>query len=251
MNRIFPIALAMVSVGTTFGATINLDTGVAAWQVYAQSNGGLISAIVVAPNGAWAPAPTGSSWVSYGSVQSTSCTVGQTPGNGCASTNTNPSGDILSYTLTISAVSLGATSGNLNFVFGSKNRVNLFVGNNSNYQNWGGLAPTGAGFNSLGCSGIPVTNAGNTQGTYNNCLGTVTFSAANLNGDGSLTLTAYSYNDPIAGCAGAACGNPTGFILEGTALTGVAATPEPATFGLVGVAGLIGLAVRRMKNRVR
>ena len=249
MNRIFPIALAMVSVGTTFGATINLSTGVASWQVFAQGNGGFISAIAVGPNGAWAPAPTGSSWVSYGALQSTSCTGVQVPGNGCANANINPAGDTLTYTLTVSAASLGATSGILNYIFGSDSRVNLFVGNNTPYQNWGGTAPTGNGFNPLGCSGTPVTNAGNTQATYNNCLGTVTFNAANLNGDGSLTLTAYSYNDPIA-CAAAACGNPTGFILEGFAVTG-SVTPEPATFGLVGMASLVGLAVRRMKNRVR
>lgn len=251
MKRIFPIALAMVSVGTIFGATINLNTGVASWQVFAQGNGGIISAIVVSPNGAWAPAPLGSSWVSYGAQQSTSCTGNQVPGSGCASANFNSGGDILTYTLTISAAALGATSGSLNYVFGSDSRVNLFVGNNSSNQNWGGTAPTGNGFNPLGCSGTPVTSAGNTQTTYNNCLGIVTFSAANLNQDGSLTLTAYSFNDPIVGCAAAACGNPTGFILEGTVVTGAAPTPEPATFGLVGMASLVGLAVRRMKNRVR
>ena len=69
MKRFFPIALAMVTVGTAFGATINLNTGVAARQVYSPLTGSVISAVAVSPNGAWAPAPLGSSWVSISSVQ--------------------------------------------------------------------------------------------------------------------------------------------------------------------------------------
>ena len=254
MKGLFTVALGLASVATTFGAVINLSTGTnnAAWQVFVPGTGFVTatSLTVAQQNGSWAPAPisispiSGSNWVSYGSNQGTSCAVGQTPGNGCANAVINPNGDVWAYQLTISAATLGATSGNLNFIFGADNRVNLFVGNNSLAQVWGGSAPTGTGFNPLGCSGTPVTSAGNTQAQYNTCTGVVTFSAGNLNGDGSLTLTAYAFNDPSTPGAG----NPTGFVLEGTALTGAALTPEPATFGMVAIAGLAVVALRRKQS---
>jgi hypothetical protein len=55
---------------------------------------------------------------------------------------TDPNGDTWSYALTISAASLGATSGSLNFIFGADKRVNLFVGNNSVAQTWNSGTPT-------------------------------------------------------------------------------------------------------------
>jgi len=257
MKGFLTFTLGVAAVATTFGATINISTGTnnAAWQVFVPGSGfvAATSLTVAQQNGTWAPAPisispiSGSNWVSYGAVQGTSCVVGQTPGNGCANALINPNGDIWTYTLTISAASLGATSGNLNFIFGSDNRVSVFVGNNSVSQVWGGNGPNGNGFNPLGCSGTPnPTSAGNTQAQYNNCTGTVAFGAGNLNGDGSLTITAYNYNDPIVGCPG--CGNPTGFVLEGTLSTGAAATPEPATISMVVLAGLAGLALRRKRT---
>ena len=246
------LALGLAIATTASAALINISTGTnnAAWTVFVPGSGFVVatSLTVAQQNGTWAPAPisispiSGANWISYSSIQGTSCTVGQTPGNGCANANIIGSGDIWTYALTISAATLQATSGNLNFIFGADNRVNLFVGNNSLSQIWGGGAPTGTGFNPLGCSGTPVTNAGNTQAQYNNCNGIVSFNAGNLNGDGSLTVTAYVFNDP--GVTGA--GNPTGFVLEGTLNTN--ATPEPATFGLVGVACLAGLATLRRKR---
>jgi len=247
MKGLLTFTLGMAAVATSFGATIDISTGSAAWGVFVPG-GSLISATSVAGNGAWAPAPAGSSWVSFGADQSTSCVIGQTPGTGCASTLINPAGDIWTYQLIISAASLGATSGTLNFIFGSDNRVNLFVGSAAGALVWdGGNSSNGTGFNPLGCSANPPTSAGNTQATYNLCTSTVAFGAGQLNGDGSLTLTAYNFNDPsIPACP--ACGNPTGFVLEGDILTGAAATPEPATFGLVALAGLAGLALRRKRS---
>lgn len=255
MQSLFKAALGLAAAATTFGATINLSTGTnnANWQVYSAGAGVFVTATsltVAQQNGSWAPAPisisplSGSNWISYGSIQGTACSAGQTPGNGCANANINVAGDVWTYTLNISAASLGATSGSLNYLFGADSRVNLFVGNNSFSQVWGGSAPTGAGFNTLGCSGTPVTNGGNTQAQYNNCVNTVNFGAGNLNGDGSLTLTAYVFNDPIVGST-FSVGNPTGFVLEGTVLTGAALTPEPATFGMVALVGLAGLVLRR------
>ena len=254
MKALLTFALGVATVATSFGATINISTGTgnAAWQVFIPGSGNVAAVSLTAAQSnpaSWAPAPAGSSWVSYGATQGTSCPTAATgPANGCASPLTNPNGDTWTYTLTISAANLGATTGSLNFIFGSDNRVNLFVGNNATAQIWnGGSNTNGTGYNPLGCSGTPSpTSAGNTQATYNNCVGTVSFGAANLNGDGSLTLTAYNFNDPIPGCP--ACGDPTGFVLEGTALTGAAATPEPATFGLVALAGLAGLALRRKRS---
>jgi len=252
MKGLLTFTLGMAAVATSFGATIDISTGSAAWQVYLPSAGSVVAVTSVSPNGTWAPAPSGSSWVSYGANESISCGVGQTPGNGCAHTLINPSGDTWAYQLTISAATLGDVAGTLNFIFGSDNRVNLFIGNTPSALVWnGGSNTNGTGFNPLGCSGTPPTSAGNTQAEYNNCTGTVSFGAGQLNGDGSLTLIAYNYNDPIVGVGGVpcpACGDPTGFVLEGTALTGAAATPEPATFGLVALAGLAGLALRRKRS---
>lgn len=223
---------------TAFGATINIDTGVASWEVFGPGTGN-IAAVSVSPNGSWAPAPTGSSWVSFSSVASTSCVVGQTPGNGCANTLTNPGGDVWTYSLTVSAATLGATSGQLSFVFGADDQVNLFVGDEPG-QFWSGANP-------LGCSGTPDPSSAGGTNPYT-CNTSITFNASDLNGDGSLTLTAYVSNDPISGCP--ACGDPTGFVLDGTLTSGAVGgpVPEPLTFGLVGFAGVAGWAIRRRQR---
>ena len=240
----------MATAAISFASTIDISTGVAGWQVFVPGSGLVAATSLTAAqqNGTWASAPAGSAWVSWSAVQGASCVVGQTPGNGCANTLINPAGDIWTYTLTITAASLGSTSGNLNFIFGADNRVNLFVGNSASGLVWnGGSNTNGTGFNPLGCSGTPPTSAGNTQATYNNCTGTVGFNPADLNGDGSLTLTAFTFNDPIPGCA--ACGNPTGFILEGDILTGASTSvPEPGSFGLMGAASLALFALRRIRR---
>jgi hypothetical protein len=242
---------------SAFGAVINISTGTnnANWQVSGPGIAVPITATsltVAQQNGTWAPAPisispiSGANWVSFGSAQGTSCVVGQAPGNGCANALNNPSGDLWVYTLTISSGALGgATSGTLNFIFGADNRVNLFVGNEPG-ENWnGGSNTNGTGYNPLGCSGNPPTSAGNTQANYNNCVGTVSFNASDLIA-GALTLTANVNNDPIPGCP--TCGDPTGFVLEGTlAPNAASAVPEPATFGLMALAGLAGLALRRRR----
>jgi hypothetical protein len=251
--KLFPLAIALSAFGTAFGATINISTGSALWQVDDPNLGYVPATVLTAgePNPAWATAPAGSSWVSFGAVQGVSCVVGQTPGNGCSSIIMNPNGDLWVYSLTIPAASLNSSIGVLNFIFGGDNRVNVFVGNNSEIETWNtGSETNGIAYEQLACSGLPPTNAGNTQASYNNCTGTVPFGASNLNGDGSLSIYAYAYNDPIPGCP--ICGNPSGFLLEGTLTTlgsnGNSPVPEPASFGLVSLAGLVGLAFR-MKRR--
>ena len=235
-------ALVMAAVVTASGASINIDTGTASWQVFGPGTGN-IAAVSVSPNGSWAPAPTGSSWVSFDSVASTSCVVGQTPGNGCANTLMNPTGDTWTYTLTVSASTLGATSGHLSFVFGADDQVNLFVGDEPG-QFWnGGSSTNGTGFNPLGCSGTPDPSSAGGTNPYT-CNTSIPFNASDLNGDGSLTLTAYVFNDPIPACP--ACGDPSGFVLDGLLTTGpvASAVPEPLTFGLVGLAVVTGCAIR-------
>ena len=166
MKGLLTCTLGLAIAATTFGATIDISTGTgnAAWQVFDLSQGQFVAATSLTTaqnNGTWAPAPTGTSWVSWGTQQGTSCVVGQTPGNGCASTNFNTTnGDTWTYMLNISAAALGATSGTLNFVFGSDNTVNLFVGNGpptgtsvssvGNY--WNQTGPPAGGFGNLGCS---------------------------------------------------------------------------------------------------
>jgi hypothetical protein len=223
MRTVLFAVLSVSAIATAFGSTINLSTGVASWQVFVPASG-FVNATNVSPNGTWASAPVGSSWISYGATQSTSCVVGQTPGNGCANTLVNPSGDIWTYTLTLSAATLGATSGTLSFVMGADNRVNLFAGNNSLAMNRGGNGPNGNGYSPL---------SGTLTGSWN---------ASNLNGDGSLTLTAFVFNDPISGCP--ACGDPTGFVLSGSATSGSAA-PEPTTLSMLGIIGVGGWTLRR------
>jgi hypothetical protein len=236
------LALGLMTGALSFGAAITISTGTANWDVSGPGVSGLVAATTLTTgenNGAWAPAPTGSSWLSWGAVEGTSCVVGQTPGNGCADTNFNAtSGDTWTYILTVSAAVLGATSGTANFVFGADNSVSLFLGNE---------APQTAGFNPLGCSNTGgATSAGDTQGSYSACTTTISFNAADLNGDGSLTLEGIVSNAPIGGCP--ACGNPTGFVLEGDILTGsTSVVPEPGTFGLMGVAGLALLGIRRRR----
>lgn len=267
MKGLISLALGVAVAATTFGATIDISTGTgnAAWQVTGPGyTGAAISLTTAQQQTSWAPAPTGTNWVSWGSTQGTSCAPGPTgPGAGCASTNFNTTvGDTWIYSLTISAAQLGTTSGTINFVFGSDDYVNLFVGNGpptgtsatslGNYWNQTSATPPG-GFGNLGCSSNSgsATSAGNTQTTYNTCLtpnanNTISFSAANyLNADGSLTLTAYVTNAAIAGCA--ACGNPTGFVLDGDINT-TPGVPEPTTLSMFAIAGLSGLAYRRKRR---
>ncbi len=92
-----------------------------------------IAATSVLPkNGTWAPPPSVSgfeSWVSFMPIQSTSCVVGQTPGNGCANPLVNAGSDNWTYALNVSAATLGVTSGDLNFIFGADDQPLLAVGN--------------------------------------------------------------------------------------------------------------------------
>ena len=254
------IVIGLVTTAISFGGIINIATGTnnGNWQVSGPGVVGTVAATsltVAQQNGTWAPAPisispiSGANWLSWGAVQGTSCVVGQTPGNGCANTLFNSGGDTWLFTLNISAATLGSTSGSANFIFGADNRVSLALGINSTPQIWnGGSNVNGTGFNPLGCSGaVAPTSAGNTQAQYNNCVGNETFNVTNLNGDGSLTITATVVNDPIPGCP--ACGDPVGFVLEGTISTGVTVTPEPGTFGLFGGAVLVLFAFRRKLAR--
>jgi hypothetical protein len=106
------------------------------------------------------------------------------------------------------------------------------------------------GFNPLGCSNSSgPTSAGNTQTSYALCDTSVTFGPANLNADGSLTLMAQSFNNPILGCPG--CGDPTGFVLEGDIVTSTVATPEPSSVALMllGV-GLVFVMRKRIGQRL-
>jgi PEP-CTERM motif len=259
MKMFLQFALGAVCAAAAFGGIVNISTGTnnANWLVSGPGVAIPVAATsltVAQQNGTWAPAPisispiSGANWLSYGSNEGTSCVVGQTPGNGCAHTLVSSTGDTWTYTLNISAAALGSTSGLANFIFGADNRLVVSVGIGGTLEPWNTGTPTnGNAFNPLGCSGNPApTSAGNTQAQYNNCVGNVSYNAANLNGDGSLTITATVVNDPIVGCS--ACGDPTGFVLEGTLSTAAATSaPEPATFALVGLAGLVGLALRRRK----
>lgn len=258
MKGLIIATLGLAYVSSSYGATINISTGVASWQV----SGPGVSTVqattlsLAQQNSAWAVPPVGSNWISWGSVQGTSCLVGQTPGTGCANTLTNAAGDTWLYTLTISSLTLvGATSGALNFIYGSDNRVSLTVGLNNGVNTWNnGTNTNGNAFNTLGCSGDG--DVGKTQATYNNCVTLLTFNASNLNADGSLTISATNQNDPIpsvnAGQLCPQCGNPTGFILAGfisnTGNGAGAAAPEPATFGLIALFGVAGLAFRRKRS---
>jgi hypothetical protein len=235
------LAIGLATAAISFANVIDISTGSASWQVSGPGVSGSVAATTLnsgETNGSWAPAPTGSSWISWKSVEGTSCVIGQTPGNGCADTVFNSAGDTWAYSLTISSAQLaGATSGSLNFIFGADNSVNLFVGNEPG-ETWSSPSP-------LGCSGTPPTSAGGSQATYNNCTGTVNFNASDLTGAGGLTLTGYVTNAAIIGCS--ACGDPTGFVLEGdiTIAGSSSAVPEPAALPLIGVAGVALLCIRR------
>ena len=233
MKIFLSLALGAASV-TAFGAIFNINTGVANWQ-YNLPNSTTGSAVMASANGTWAPAPTGSAWVSFGPNEGISCIVGQTPGNGCASSNFSINGDVITYTLTFSAATLGATSGTFSAIFGADNRVQLNVGVNSLAQ-----VNNGTAYNPLSCAtAAGATSAGNTN-PYS--CPTVAFNASVLNPDGSLTITALDFNDFVRG------GNPSGFVLAGTIRTGAQVVPEPATIGMVGLVGIVGLAAARFKR---
>jgi hypothetical protein len=55
------------------------------------------------------------------------------------------------------------------------------------------------------------------QATYDNCVRTVHSNASDLTGAGALMLTGFVTNAAINGCP--ACGDPTGFVLEGDITT--------------------------------
>jgi hypothetical protein len=238
------LAIGLATATISFANVVDISTGTASWQVAGPGVSGFVAATTLntgETNGDWATAPTGSSWISWGSVQGTSCVVGQTPGNGCANTVFNTTnGDVWEYLLTISSADLGgATAGSVNFIFGADDSVNLFVGNEPG-QDWSSPGP-------LGCSGTPPTSAGGSQATYNNCVGTVNFNASDLTGAGALTLQGYVTNAPINFCP--ACGDPTGFVLEGDITTAgsTSPVPEPAALPLIGVAGFAMLWIRRRR----
>jgi PEP-CTERM motif len=245
MRGFLPLALGLAVAASTFGANINITSGApgVTWTVTGPNGSGVNGAnavVVSATNSTWAAAPTGSNWISWGAVQGTSCVVGQTPGTGCANTLFNAAGDTWIYTLTISAATLGSTFGTANIVFGGDDKVNLFVGVNQQIQ-----ATSTPGYNPIYCAAPGgATSAGNTN-PYS-CGASIAFTAANLNGDGSLTISLFDTNIPISGCPG--CGDPTGVVISGVVNSGVALTPEPATLGLVTLAGIAGLALRRRKR---
>jgi len=221
MKGLFSIAAGLALAATTFAATISTGTpGGAAWTVYNPATGTFVHHQML-PRRTGLGQGTGSLSVgSYGAIEGTSCVVGQTPGNGCAHTFDQPQRDIWTYQLVISA----ATCRDLGNVepssSGSDNRVSMFVATTRRILIWR-LWANGNGFNPL-------------------CNGTATYAPANLNGDGSLTITAYDYNDPmVPACPG--CGNPSGFIVSAPSPL-APRTRGTATFGLVALAGVAGLA---------
>ena len=108
------LAIGLATAAISFANVVDISTGVASWQVSGPGVSGTVAATTLTTaqtNGSWAPAPAGSNWISWGSVQGTSCVVGQTPGNGCANALFNSSGDIWTYSLTINSAQLaGATA---------------------------------------------------------------------------------------------------------------------------------------------
>jgi hypothetical protein len=74
MKSFLALVLAMAAAASVFGTTIDISTGVAAWQVFTQGSGFVPATVltVAQQNGTWAPAPSGSEWVSFGSTQGTS-----------------------------------------------------------------------------------------------------------------------------------------------------------------------------------
>ena len=230
---LFAVA-ALATSAISFGALI-LDTGLASpgWQV-ATTGVGLGTATILTPaqsvgNPAWIAAPNSSKWItgtylavnpgSNAALQGTPCSaVGGNPGVNCAY-GTFTANDSYNYVLQISAASLAAQSasagGTVSVQFTGDDRATLYVGNRLGVMNAAGPGTLSA-----------VTN--------------ITFTAADLNA-GALTIYAI-VNNNSANFNG---GNTTGFVLTGN-LTGA---PEPATFGLLAVAGLAGIAARRKMVR--
>jgi hypothetical protein len=242
--------VSLLAASAVFGVTIDISTGIgnANWQVSGPGVAGTVAATSLSTiDSLWALAPIGTSWVSWGAVQGTPCSPATNLGSSCASALFNSAGDVWTYSLNVSAAQLGATSGELHFVFGADDFLTLTVGNETP-ETWGSSST--AGDNPLGCVGTPPASAGNTQASYAGCTNVIFFSAANLNIDGSLTLIAAVTNAPVPGCSG--CSDPTGFVLDGDIVTGpgvIPSVPEPGTFGLIGAVGAVLLfQCRRRAN---
>lgn len=144
-----------------------------------------------------------------------------------------------------------ASAGTLNLTFAGDNRFALTVGNNSQQWNWSGSPPTttdGQGYATLGCPAAPSPSV---AAASSGLCAPISFSALNLNPDGSLTLTVLDYNDPLPavgspGFAPRTLGNPSGILLAGTINT--VDVPEPATAVPAAAALLAGFAWRKRKR---
>ena len=232
MKKLISLALGVAVAAISFGAPITLNTGSAAWQVATTGVGlGPVTPLNAAQAnpGNWVAAPGGASWISatYLAVnpssnallQGTPCGVAGTAGTNCAYNLFTAGGDTYHYNLVIpNSVLLANTAsggGAATFQFTGDDYASVFVGNQ-----------------------LGVTYAGG-PGALSS-VKTINYTVADLNVNGDLVIDAYAYNNPAAGN-----GNPTGFLLAGN----ISGVPEPATFGLIALAGLAGIAARRKMVR--
>src|SRR5579863_5166886 len=110
MKGLLTLALGVAVAASTFVAAIDLDTGFANWQYYSSAAGGFVPVVSVSPTvdssggnspapvaPGWAPAPSGSSLVSFSSLEATGCGGASTPGASCAAPTVSQTGSDMWY----------------------------------------------------------------------------------------------------------------------------------------------------------
>lgn len=210
------------SISTATAATFNLTTGQAAWNCTAAPAAQSCSAVNLgtSPNSIWVSAPSSG----FGQSQ----WIGPTSASGILTSHIW--GGTYVYELTLASL---PGAGTASFIFGVDNGGRVeWVNNAGTVLSLVAEFPTpftsinGVGFQS------PVT--------YNGAVAA-----------GAARLRVTVFNDTLPGGSGSTAdnGTPTGFFLAGgiTAPDVIADSPEPATLSMLGLGGLMLLAVRRKK----
>ena len=235
--RFAPVLLA----SSLFATTVNLNTGVAAWQgsgpnvtgSVAAQNLGAGGALGVNPTGntAWLTPPAGSGWIS------TLATDGQIP---------QPSGPTLTglpgtYTFTFTFATAGL-GGSLSYISAGDNQVTVVVSLNgtpiNTFNHPGNTLNAGS---APGCAFLPAgsTICGPPPAQGEVGPGTITWAAG---GAGTITITATVVNTQPPSPS------PVGFLLGGTATFTDPGVPEPSTYAMLGL-GSVALIAARIRRK--